>query len=180
MSETAYPAARTNVRPAAVEADWRECFERLAPKLLLFARQWVQATADAEDVVQDAFVRCWRHRHGQIAENQSLYFAAVRSAALDARRREERRRRRESAVLSNSDVTPFACEMEDRELADTVHAALQKLPIEQREVLVLRIWGELTFPEIADVMDVAVDTAASRHRYALAALRKLLPTNPLT
>src|SRR5450432_939922 len=180
MSETVFPAARSTERLAAAEADWRECFERLAPKLLLFARQWVRAPADAEDVVQEAFVRCWRHRSGQIAENQSLYFAAVRSAALDARRREERRRRREIAALPASDATPFACEMEDRELADTVQAALLKLPVEQREVLVLRIWGELTFPEIADVMDVAVDTAASRHRYALAALRKLMPTNPLT
>ncbi len=180
MSETAFPAARPIERPAPAEADWRECFERLAPKLLLFARQWVQAAADAEDVVQEAFVRCWRHRSGQIAESQSLYFAAVRSAALDARRREERRRRRESAVLPASDAIPFACEMEDREMADAVQTALRQLPIAQREVLVLRIWGELTFPEIAEVMDVAVDTAASRHRYALAALRKLIPNNPLT
>ena len=180
MSETVLPAARPNDRPAPVETDWRECFERVAPKLLLFARQWVQTAADAEDAVQEAFVRCWRHRGGQIAAHQSLLFAAVRSAALDARRREERRRRRELVALPASDATPFACEMENRELADAVQAALRQLPIQQREVLVLRIWGELTFPEIADVMDVAVDTAASRHRYALAALRKLIPNNPLT
>ena len=54
-----------------------------------------------------------------------------------------------------------------------------ELPLEQREVLVLRIWAELSFPEIAEILDVGVDTAASRHRYALAALRKLIPVNPL-
>ena len=180
MSETVLPADRPTDRPVTDETEWRECFERIAPKLLLFARQWAQAAADAEDLVQEAFVRCWRHRGGQSAANQSLFFAAVRSAGLDARRREERRRRREIAVLSISETTPFACALEDRELADTVQAALRQLPLEQREVLVLRIWGELTFPEIAEVMDVGAETAASRHRYALASLRKLMPTNPLT
>lgn len=179
MSETVFPVNESSQRAATAEAGWHECFERLAPKLLLFARQWVPVAADAEDVVQDAFVRCWRHRGGQAGASQALFFAAVRSAALDARRREERRRRRELAVLPASDATPFACQLEDRELADAVHAALRQLPIPQREVLVLRIWGELSFPEIAAVLDIAVDTAASRHRYALAALRKLIPTNPL-
>ena len=180
MSDAFFPVTMPANRTDTVEGGWRECFEQFAPKLLLFARQWVQATADAEDVVQEGFVRCWRHRGGQAAANPALLFAAHRSAALDARRKEQRRRRRELATMPASEHSPFTCPLEDRELRDVVQSALQQLPLEQREVLVLRIWGELSFPEIADVMEVGVDTAASRHRYALAALRKLIPTNPLT
>jgi len=48
---------------------------------------------------------------------------------------------------------------------------LHRLPSAQREVLTLKIWGELTFDEIARELDISHNTAASRYRYALAALR---------
>ena len=41
----------------ATHEDWKVCFSELAPGLVLFARQWVRSTPDAEDVVQEAFVR---------------------------------------------------------------------------------------------------------------------------
>src|SRR5262249_37983402 len=55
-----------------------------------------------------------------------------------------------------------------------VEGALRSLPGEQREVLVLRIWGGLTFAEIATALDQSINTVASRHRYALDALRRQL------
>jgi RNA polymerase sigma-70 factor (ECF subfamily) len=48
------------------------------------------------------------------------------------------------------------------------------LPDEQREVLVLKIWNDLTFAEIGSVLEISQNTAASRYRYALGALRKTL------
>jgi len=50
------------------------------------------------------------------------------------------------------------------------------LPNEQREVLVMKIWNELTFAEIASALEISQNTAASRYRYALAALKKNLPS----
>jgi|SRR6266487_4180966 len=47
----------------ATHEDWKVCFASLAPGLLLFARQWVRSRADAEDVVQEAFVRLWRRNY---------------------------------------------------------------------------------------------------------------------
>jgi RNA polymerase sigma-70 factor (ECF subfamily) len=55
-------------------------------------------------------------------------------------------------------------------------AALDLLPREQREVLVMKIWNELTFAEIASALEISQNTAASRYRYALAALKKNLPS----
>ena len=55
-----------------------------------------------------------------------------------------------------------------------VESVLRKLPSEQREVLVMKVWGGLTFPQIAAALNVSPNTAASRYRYALAALRREL------
>ena len=50
--------------------------------------------------------------------------------------------------------------------------AIDRLPHEQREVLVMKIWSELTFVEIAEALEISQNTAASRYRYALSALKK--------
>jgi RNA polymerase sigma-70 factor (ECF subfamily) len=52
--------------------------------------------------------------------------------------------------------------------------AVAKLPEDQRSVVVLHQWGELTFAQIAEQLDISVNTAASRWRYALLNLKKLL------
>ena len=152
--------------------DWNSCFCEIAPGLLLFARQWVQSAADAEDIVQEAFIKFWRRNHK--IENRALLYAAVRSIALDFIRRDSRRARREaSAISESSEFIEPQFEFEDdaqRALAD----AIDVLPCEQREVLVMKIWNELTFAEIAGALGISQNTAASRYRYALAALRNTL------
>lgn len=150
--------------------DWKVCFSELAPGLVLFARQFVRTSADAEDIVQDAFVRFWRKEHS--IENRGLLYATVRSVALDLLRRDVRRARREAnAALEVEQSTQPQFDFDDgsqQELA----AAVDRLPVEQREVLVMKIWNELTFAEIGQALGISQNTAASRYRYALAALKK--------
>jgi RNA polymerase sigma-70 factor (ECF subfamily) len=150
--------------------DWKSCFAELGPGLVLFARQFVRTSADAEDIVQDAFVRFWRKQHS--VENRALLYATVRSVALDLLRRDARRARREaSASLEMEQTTGPQFNFDDgsqRALA----AAIDLLPAEQREVLVMKIWNELTFADIGTVLGISQNTAASRYRYALAALKK--------
>jgi RNA polymerase sigma-70 factor (ECF subfamily) len=59
-----------------------------------------------------------------------------------------------------------------------LQTALRRLPLEQREVVVLRIWGELTFEEVGVVVGCSTSTAASRFRYGCSKLRAVL--RPLT
>jgi RNA polymerase sigma-70 factor (ECF subfamily) len=140
---------------------------------VLFARQWARSSADAEDIVQEAFVRFWRKQH-DIA-NRGLLYAAVRSIALDFLRRDSRRARREFTAASETDQTVQPMfEIEDESQRALV-AALDLLPNEQREVLVMKIWNDLTFAEIASALEISQNTAASRYRYALANLKKNLP-----
>ena len=158
---------------------WKKWFSQNGPKLLLCARQWTRSLADAEDVVQDAFVRFWRRQRGLGGSPLALVLTSIRRAAGDLARRELRRTAREEKGIDGSSSAdgeffePLA-EGDDRRIA--IEAALGQLPAEQREVLVLKIWGELTFEEIAAQLTISPHTAASRHRYALAALRKNLLT----
>jgi len=152
--------------------NWKSCFSEVAPGLLLFARQWVQSAADAEDIVQEAFVKFWRRNH--TIENRALLYAAVRSIALDFIRRDSRRARREATAVgeTNEFIEP-EFEFEDdtqRALAEAINI----LPCEQREVLVMKIWNELTFAEIGEALGISLNTAASRYRYALTGLKRIL------
>jgi len=158
----------------ATHENWKTRFSELAPGLVLFARQWVRSQADAEDVVREAFVRFWRRDHN--IDNRPLLYAAVRSAALDLIRRDGRRARRENEVYSG--MAQFSDpQFETIDDSQGVLAtSIDRLPHEQREVLVMKIWNELTFAEIAEALEISPNTASSRYRYALAALKKdLLP-----
>ena len=157
-----------------IQEPWRDCYARLAPKLLLFARQWVGSFADAEDVVQTAFVKFWRHQPSAGPEHYPLLYSAVRTSALDLIRTDSRRGRREQVVATDPDEPFFDTTIERHESAGLLNAALQHLPEAQREVLVLRIWGELSFAEIATTLDDSINTVASRYRYALDGLRRIL------
>lgn len=157
----------------ATHENWKTVFSELAPGLLLFARHWVHSPADAEDIVQEAFVKFWRRNHN--IDNRPLLYATVRSIALDFIRRNSRRARRESDALADADQTiePQFDMVDDAQRA--LVSAIDSLPGEQREVLVMKIWNELTFAEIGTVLGISQNTAASRYRYALAALKKNLP-----
>jgi RNA polymerase sigma-70 factor (ECF subfamily) len=150
--------------------DWKSCFAQLGPGLVLFARQFVRTSADAEDIVQDAFVRFWRKQHS--VNDKGLLYATVRSVALDLLRRDARRARREVSASADMEQTTEPHFDFDDGSQRALAAAIDLLPVEQREVLVMKIWNELTFAEIASALSISQNTAASRYRYALAALKK--------
>ena len=159
------------------DTNWRTCYEQLAPKLVLFARQWARAQADAEDIVQNAFVKFWRHQPDAGPEHYPLLYAAVRTCALDFLRSSDRRTRRENddrVPVLRADEPFFDTTLDQRDTADALEAALLRLPEPQREVLVLRIWGDLTFADIATTLGESINTIASRYRYAIEALRRII------
>lgn len=156
---------------------WKHCFDQVAPKLLLYAVQLCPTRADAEDVVQMAFVRWWRRFPEGNAEHIPLLYAAVRTIALDQRRSDTRRARREAVsevALPMGDAPVFDPPPEQRETAAIVQEALQTLQEDQREVVSLKLWGGLTFAEIAETLGESINTVSGRYRYALQALQKRL------
>jgi RNA polymerase sigma-70 factor (ECF subfamily) len=90
-----------------------------------------------------------------------------------------RRARREATAARPEGEPLFDGPAEQAERRAAVAAALGELPDDQREVLVMRVWGGLTFPQIAAALGVPADTAASRFRYAREKLRNLLAEEAL-
>ena len=157
--------------------DWKQTFNQVAPQLVLYARQLVASKADAEDVVQMAFVRWWRRFPEGDSAHIPLLYAAVRTIALDQRRSDTRRVNREAKsdiALPHEDAPAFDPQPGQQEIAGIVEKALQDLPEQQREVVTLKLWGDLTFNEIAAMTGESINTIAGRYRYALQALHKKL------
>jgi RNA polymerase sigma-70 factor (ECF subfamily) len=102
-----------------------------------------------------------------------LVYATIRRRAIDLGRAEDRRRTREEASVPHDEAW-FDRSVAEREQREQLEAAMKTLPQPQREVLALKVWGELTFEEIGRVLDIPANTAASRYRYGLDGLRKQL------
>jgi RNA polymerase sigma-70 factor (ECF subfamily) len=153
--------------------NWEQWLERHAAALLLFARQQVRAEADAPDLVQDAIVECSSRTPNRAPPPVSLVFATIRRRAVDRARSDARRANRESAVGAELPAAWFDSGVEDRERNLILEDAMRQLPENYREVLTLKVWGELTFAEIGVALEISQNTAASRYRYGLEELRKL-------
>jgi RNA polymerase sigma factor (sigma-70 family) len=166
------PAAGDDDANAGAVADM---FEAHGPALLLYARQWVDA-GGAEDAVQRVFVRLLAS--GRVpADARTWLFRCVRNEAISAWRSEQRRGRRErnaSAARGESEAAWFVPGPEDRIDAAAAQAALAALPAEQREIVTLRIWSDLTLAEIGRVTGLPVSTVHHHYNTALKALRQRL------
>ena len=161
---------------------WHDLLDRHGAALILFARQWCMTHADAEDAVQDAFIRCWRSQT-TIEDPAAYLFTCVKHAAIDQQRGKSRRQQREVLMGSQADRTNESCfvaMIESQERAAIIERHLAQLPQEQREVLVMKLWGGLTFGQIAGVLQTSPNTIASRYRYAIEAMRRALPQEQVT
>ncbi|MEM9080663.1 MAG: sigma factor-like helix-turn-helix DNA-binding protein, partial [Verrucomicrobiota bacterium] len=108
-------------------------------------------------------------------------FTQIRREAIDKGRKDDRRRKREETVmedakgLRSSDEGSWFAELDGGgEQAAMIEVALKELPPKFSEVVVMKVWGDRTFDEIGQALDISLNTAASRYRYGLEALRKKL------
>lgn len=158
--------------------EWETWLDRHGAALVLLARQHVASRADAEDVVQDAFVRFWRSRHRANDPTAYLY-TCVRHCALNWQRSRARRSRREEIAARPEAEATLTGPLSQEERRQAIEGELRNLPESQREVLVMKVWGSLSFLQIAEALQIPVNTAASRYRYALAKLRERLAEEPI-
>ncbi|HEY4311110.1 MAG TPA: RNA polymerase sigma factor [Pirellulales bacterium] len=145
----------------------RQLLDEYGAALVLYARQWCRAP---EDVVQESLVRLIREK--QLPENiVGWLFRVVRNTAISASRSESRRARHEAVAARQS--SPWFVELPDEALdAQAAALALAALALEQRETIVLRLWGGLSFEQIAEVTETSVSSAHRRYVAGLTALRE--------
>jgi len=144
-----------------------------AAVLELYARQWCDAPAD---IVQEAFVQL--AQQAELPEHvRPWLFQVIRRRALTLRRTDMRRLRHEKVVATADWFEPnFAAAIDGR----TAAAALERLPEDQREVIVAHLWGGLTFEEIGEVTGASSSTAHRRYAEGLNRLRQELGVTWLT
>ncbi|MGV3756872.1 MAG: RNA polymerase sigma factor [Verrucomicrobiota bacterium] len=146
---------------------WCEAwYDRLAANLLLYGRSLGLAHGEAEDVLQDTFAALLKVKESP-AQPQHYILRAYRNRALNYRRNWWRRLRAEWE--SAQWFEPGSAENPAEAAA---MRCLAELPVEQREVIVLKIWQRLTFDEIGQVLELSPNTAAGRFRYGMEKLRR--------
>lgn len=153
---------RTNADIAEIEILYRQH----GPALLLFASAITGERASAQDAVHQVFLKLMANGDLRRAADKKAYlFACVRNAVLNECKVQNRN------TPLDPDLPWFRSPNRDYVEELDLRRALRGLPSDQREVIVLHIWGEFTFSQIADLTRTRSNTVASRYRYALAKLR---------
>ena len=155
-----------------------EAFERALRPLLRrsagYAFSLLGERGDAEDAVQQAALRAWERR-AQFDEQRPFrawWYAILRNHCLD-----ELRRRRRAPIAVSADDAGLSSPADESALdRHALAVAMEKLPDIQREVLQLRYFGELTYDELAQVLDIPKGTVMSRLHLARKALAGLMTT----
>lgn len=171
--ETALAGARQ-----ADEAAWAVLYDLLAPQVLGYLR--VRGAADAEEVLGDVFLHVARgidDFDGDSSGFRSWVFVIATSRLMD----ERRRIRRKPADALDAAVEEQLCatvdieaEVEQVAAAQEAQALLSFLTPDQRTVVELRIFGELTSAEVAAILDKPQGAVKALYRRGLAALRREL------
>lgn len=151
-------------------------FDLTAQRLVRYAATITRNQHDAEDAVQSALVIVAGKMSylRQARQPWPYLLRMVRNEALLI----VRRRKRWALLANLTDLLTQrqVDELEQEESHRAVWRALRALPIEQAEVIVLKIWEEMTFAQVGAVLNVSAFTAASRYRYGMEKLsQKLSP-----
>ena len=123
---------------------------------------------------REATFECWRNRAPAQLPPLGQVYATIRRRAIDLARSNDRRSEREEATVREAPQSWFDESLEERERARLLQQAMTVLPQSYREVITLKVWGGLTFQEVAQALEIPANTAASRYRYGLDHLRRAL------
>lgn len=170
--------APASVRPALSDEHFRDVLVQIIPQLRVFARGLCSGRAIADDMVQDALTRAWAARRSFEAGSnfRAWIFMILRNQYYTTARKLSRTVSWDPEASERLLVSPPSQEW-GLEVAG-VAAALQKLPPEQREVLMLVGANGLSYEEAAEVAGCAVGTIKSRLARGRAALKAIIDQEP--
>lgn len=147
-------------------SNWSEkLYEVKAAELILYGRALGLSHAEAEDVLQETFLALVQKPQPPLRP-EHYCVRSYRNRALNYRRSLWRRLTRELEAKRWFDESPSESPAERAAMR-----CLAELPVEQREVIALKIWHGYTFEEIAELLEVSSNTAAGRYRYGLHKIR---------
>jgi len=148
-----------------------------AQALFAFLLNLTRDEADTRDLLQDIFIKLARTPDllAGVRDERAFLIRLAHNAAIDLiRRRGTRERTRENYAAETLFLFAPAKDPDAETFRAELSRALAGLPPEQRAVVHLKLWEGLTFEQIADALEIPLNTAASRYRYGLDKLRERL------
>lgn len=156
-----------------------EVFSNLESELLGTLYYLLGNSEDARDALQDAFIRCWKHKE-EIPEIQNLrgwVFRITYNIGRDARKTAWKRRKKpfpeDEGLLLATESRPDA-EISHQEQVALVRRAMLDLSDDEKDVFLLRQNGDMTYEEIAETLGIPVGTVKTRMKRAIAKLGQIL------
>jgi len=157
--------------------DLKRLYDGYSQSLYAFLLNLTRDENDTRDLLQDIFIKLARNPEllTGARDERAFLIRLAHNAAIDMMRRRGTRDKTREQFTAES-ISPFAPanNPDEQTFRTALAAALVELPAEQRAVVHLKLWEELTFEEIAGALDIPPNTAASRYRYGLDKLRECL------
>jgi RNA polymerase sigma-70 factor, ECF subfamily len=157
--------------------DIERLYDEHAQPLFAFLLNFTRDESDTRDLLQEIFVKLARDEKllANARDERAFLIGLAHNAAIDLmRRRGSRERTKENFAAETISIFAPANDPDEKVVRKELAVALGELPAEQRAVVHLKLWSELTFEEIAAALDISPNTAASRYRYGLDKLRDRL------
>lgn len=151
-------------------------YDKHAHPLFAFLLNYTRDENDTRDVLQEVFLRIAREPGLllDVRNERAFLIRLARNLAIDVVRRRGARERRENFTAEQLSIFAPSNDPDEEIFRAGLSSALSTLPEEQRSVVYLKHWEEMTFEEIADALEISANTVASRYRYALDKLRERL------
>lgn len=170
--------------------DWDAWLDAHCARLLLYARSQTRSESDAEDLLQIALIRLVRAvESGEFRKTQEQWAAyvlsCIRHDAIDLQRRRNAGQRTERVAATQQpqveECKPWLTCQDDAVTArDEVERLLRNMREDYAELIILHVWQELPFREIAEMLALPLQTVVSRYRSAMKFLRQHLNPDYLT
>ena len=162
----------------ALQDPLEKIYQEHAPALFRFLILLTGSEIETKDTLQEIFIRLAqapRLLEG-ISAPHSYLFRLAHHLVIDRHRRDSTRRLYENRAGNElrAVTDPEPSSGDEAWLRKTLAASLDALPPEQKAVVLLKVWEDMTFTEIAAILEISPNTAASRYRYALDKLRDRL------
>lgn len=150
---------------------YREIVERYMKRAYYLALSFVRNSQDAMDISQEAFIRAFRKikRFDTKKAFFPWFYKLLKNLCLDHLKR---KRRIQEVPLDG--VRILKEEREDREMKEILWQGIENLPMEQREVIILRYFQQLSYKEIAETVDKPIGTVMSSLYYAKRKLKETI------
>ena len=159
------------------QADIERLYDEHAQAVFAFLLNFTRQEADTRDLLQELFVKLAKRPEllEGVRDERAFLLRVAHNLALDLiRRRGTREKHYEQLAGEPEPIFAPASEPDESAFREALSAALGELPAEQRAVVHLKLWEGLTFEQIAELLGIPLNTAASRYRYGLDKLRERL------